>query len=154
MLSGLVVAPLATVEAIRACNDSAAKEASARQSVFSGKRTQMAAGFLRCGLARDGHRQESWFRGQKLIGVWFYVESAAHQAIRCSGMRMVPSLAAGAGAGVPLFSRRQENNSKVSALRGMVPSPTPKRDHGDPQAFRLRSAGLMVMVAGEGLEPP
>ena len=38
-------------------------------------------------------------------------------------------------------------------LRGMVPSPTPKRDHGDPQTFRLRSAGKGKLVRAEGLEP-
>jgi hypothetical protein len=37
------------------------------------------------------------------------------------------------------------------ALRGMVPSPTPKRDHGDPQAFRLRSKGKWELVRAEGL---
>ena len=35
----------------------------------------------------------------------------------------------------------------------MVPSPTPKRDHGDPQSFRLRSAGNRRLVRAEGLEP-
>ena len=33
----------------------------------------------------------------------------------------------------------------------MVPSPTPKRDHGDPQAFRLRSEGKGELVRAEGL---
>src|ERR1019366_2427879 len=56
------------------------------------------------------------------------------------------------GSRCPAFSRRQEERwcgrrdsppvSKGSALRGMVPSPAPKRDRGDPQAFRLRSEGL------------
>src|SRR5450759_1969184 len=35
--------------------------------------------------------------------------------------------------------------------RGMVPSPTPKRDHGDPQAFRLRSEGKGELVRAVGL---
>jgi hypothetical protein len=33
----------------------------------------------------------------------------------------------------------------------MVPSPTPKRDHGDPQALRLRSEGKGELVRVEGL---
>ena len=40
---------------------------------------------------------------------------------------------------------------KRFALRGMVPSPTPNRDHGDPQAFRLRSEGKGDLVRAEGL---
>ena len=36
------------------------------------------------------------------------------------------------------------------ALRGMAPSPTPKRDHGDPQALRLRSEGLDDDGSGRG----
>ena len=36
---------------------------------------------------------------------------------------------------------RLPDSSTGFALRGMVPSPTPKRDHGDPQTFRLRSEG-------------
>jgi hypothetical protein len=60
---------------------------------------------------------------------------------------MVPSfLPAGAGAGVPLLSRHSEELR--FALRGMVPSPTPKRDHGDPQTFRLRSEGKGSWHAG------
>src|SRR5689334_16494251 len=35
----------------------------------------------------------------------------------------------------------------------MVPSPTPKRDHGDPQSFRLRSEATGKLVRAEGLEP-
>src|SRR6266852_4398996 len=35
----------------------------------------------------------------------------------------------------------------------MVPSPKPKRDHGDPQSFRLRSEGKGKLVRAEGLEP-
>src|SRR5437870_4638026 len=36
----------------------------------------------------------------------------------------------------------------------MVPYPlTPKRDHGDPQSFRLRSEGNGKLVRAEGLEP-
>ena len=59
------------------------------------------------------------------------------------------------GSRCPAFSRRQEDGSKGSALRGMVPSPAPKRDHGDPQAFRLRSARAKVdLVRAGGLEPP
>src|ERR1017187_9411232 len=82
------------------------------------------------------------------------MESAADQD-QVSQMRMVPSLARRGGSRHPAFSRRRKTDgSKGSALRGMVPSPTPKRDRGDPQAFRLRSArALMMMVAGEGLEP-
>ena len=30
---------------------------------------------------------------------------------------------------------------------------TPKRDHGDPQSFRLRSEGNGKLVRAEGLEP-
>ena len=84
-------------------------------------------------------RRQQGVRGAELIRVVScrICRPSSHQV---SQMRMVPSLAAGAGAGVPLFSRRQEDGSKGSALRGMVPSPAPKRDHGDPQAFRLRSA--------------
>jgi len=75
---------------------------------------------------------------------------------------MVQSLAAGAGAGVPLFpgawksgvrAERLPDSSKRYALRGMVPSPTPKRDHCDPQSFRLRSEGKEKLVRAEGLEP-
>src|SRR5271157_4239973 len=75
---------------------------------------------------------------------------------------MVPSLAAGAGAGVPLVrgtlknaqrAERLPDVSKKFALRRMVPSPTPKRDHGDPQAFRLRSVGQWKLVRAEGVEP-
>jgi len=51
---------------------------------------------------------------------------------------MVPSLRAGAGAGVPLFPGTRKN---CDLPRGMVPSLTPKRDHGDPQALRLRRGG-------------
>jgi hypothetical protein len=65
-------------------------------------------------------------------------------------IRMVPSWAAGAGAGVP---QSPAPGRKAPALRGMVPSPTPKRDHGDPQAFRLRSEGQGELVRAEGLEP-
>ena len=93
-------------------------------------------------------------RGAELIRVVScgICRPSSHQVSR---MRMVPSLAAGAGAGVPLVSRRQEDGSKGSALRGMVPSPAPKRDHGDPQAFRLRSARAKVdLVRAGGLEPP
>src|SRR5579871_1993177 len=61
-----------------------------------------------------------------------------------SELRMVPSLlAAGAGTGVPLFPRHSEEQQL--ALRGMVPSPTPKRDHGDPQAF-----GFEARAKGSG----
>lgn len=42
---------------------------------------------------------------------------------------------------------------KGFALRGMVPSPTPKQDHGDPQSFRFRSEGNGKLVRAEGLEP-
>jgi len=75
---------------------------------------------------------------------------------------MVPFLAAGAGAGVPLFRGTRKNgvqaerlpdNSKRIALRGMVPSPTPKRDHGDPKSIRLQSEGKGKLVRAEGLEP-
>ena len=40
--------------------------------------------------------------------------------------------------------------AKKEALRGMVPSPAPKRDRGDPQAFRLRSEGLDDDGSGRG----
>jgi hypothetical protein len=45
--------------------------------------------------------------------------------------------------GSPNNSVRAARSAAVRrfAQRGMVPSPTPKRDHGDPQAFRLRSEG-------------
>ena len=75
---------------------------------------------------------------------------------------MVSSLSAGAGAGVPLISLTRKNSVRAKrlpdrfngfALRGMVPSPTPKRDHGDPQSFRLRSEGKGELVRAEGLEP-
>ncbi len=59
-------------------------------------------------------------------------------------------MGSGAGAGVPLYPAPR----RVSALRGMVPSPTPKRDHGDPQAFRLRSAGQGRAGAGGGTRTP
>ena len=38
-------------------------------------------------------------------------------------------------------------------LRGMVPSPRPKRDQGDLQTFRLRSEGKEELVRAEGVEP-
>ena len=63
-------------------------------------------------------------------------------------VRMVPSLAAGEEAVLPFFPTR----SKRFALRGMVPSPTPKRDHGS-AVSRLRSEGKVKLVRAEGLEP-
>src|ERR1017187_7907972 len=47
-------------------------------------------------------------------------------------------------------AREIEERCCLLALRGMVPSPTPKRDHGDPQAFRLRSEGLDDDGSGRG----
>src|ERR1017187_9183386 len=66
-----------------------------------------------------------------------------------------PILGRRGGSRCPAFSRRQEDGSKGSVLRGMVPSPAPKRGHGDPQAFRLRSARAKGdLVRAGGLEPP
>src|ERR1035438_1418995 len=62
---------------------------------------------------------------------------------------MVPSFGCRGGSRCPAFSRHWEELR--FALRGMVPSPTPKRDHGDPQAFRLRSEGKGELVRAEGL---
>src|ERR1700674_1669245 len=54
------------------------------------------------------------------------------------------------GSKCPAFSGVRKNSDACEGIahqfkeicpRGMVPSPTPKRDHGDPQAFRLRSEG-------------
>src|SRR5882757_7549283 len=75
---------------------------------------------------------------------------------------MVPSLAAGAGAGVPLFPGTRKNGVRAErspdcstgfALRGMVPSPTPKRDHGDPQAFGSEARAKEDLVRAVGIEP-
>ena len=52
-----------------------------------------------------------------------------------------------------LFGKHRVRKLKGFALRGMVPSPTPKRDHGDPRYFRLRSEGEGKLVRAEGLEP-
>ena len=63
------------------------------------------------------------------------------------------------GSRCPAFSRHLKelsaaekfpDSSKRFALRGMVPSPTPKRDHGDPQTFRLRSEGKGEASTREG----
>jgi hypothetical protein len=35
----------------------------------------------------------------------------------------------------------------------MVPSPTPKRDHGDPQSFGFEARTKVKLVRAEGLEP-
>jgi len=53
------------------------------------------------------------------------------------------------GSRCPAFSQRQKEwvvwavfslpVKRGFALRGMVPSPAPKRDHGDPQTFRLEA---------------
>jgi len=63
--------------------------------------------------------------------------------------RMVPSFGCRVGNRCPAFSRRigqwcagrEVGRSSKICPRGMVPSPPPKRDHGDPQSFRLRSEG-------------
>lgn len=67
---------------------------------------------------------------------------------------MVPSLAAGAGAAVPLFPGRGKDGSKGSALAGWF---HPLRRSGimvTRRLFGFEARVLMVMVAGEGLEPP
>ena len=61
---------------------------------------------------------------------------------------MAPSLAAVAGAGGPLFPAHWRY-----CRRGMAPSPTPKRDHGDPQSFRLRSGGKRCWCGRRDLNP-
>jgi hypothetical protein len=70
------------------------------------------------------------------------------------GLRMVPSLAAGAGAGVPPFpgtwkngvlAERWPDNLRRFALRGMVPSPT-QRDH----VFSASKRGQREVGAGGG----
>src|SRR5882724_13725573 len=75
---------------------------------------------------------------------------------------MVPFLVAGAGARCPAFSRHTEewctgrswpDSSQGFALRGMVPSPTPKRDHGDPQSLGFEARAKVKLVRAEGLEP-
>ena len=38
-------------------------------------------------------------------------------------------------------------------MRGVWHGATPKRDHGDPQSFRLRNEGQWKLVRAEGLEP-
>src|ERR1019366_4210175 len=46
------------------------------------------------------------------------------------------------GSRCPAFFPAPGRRFKGICPRGMVPSPAPKRDHGDPQAFRLRSEGI------------
>src|ERR1035437_6095616 len=149
----------ARIEATGACADGGVKGGPARHSVIGGSPIQMVPCFYDAG--RLPHRPRANIlkspavRGAKLIrGVSCGIcRPSSHQVSR---MRMVPSLAAGAGAVVPLlFPGGQEDGSKGPALRGMVPSPTPKRDHGDPQAFRLRSARAKgELVRAGGLDPP
>ena len=76
---------------------------------------------------------------------------------------MVPSLAAGAGAGVPLYSRQTEEwcagrevgrSSKDLPLAGWC---HPLRRSGimvTRRLFGFEARDLMMMVAGEGIEPP
>jgi hypothetical protein len=64
-------------------------------------------------------------------------------------LRMVPSWAAGAGTGVPLFFPAVEK-LKEFALGGMVPSPTPTRDHGDPQSVGFEAQVKKEAGAGGG----
>src|ERR1019366_7572341 len=58
------------------------------------------------------------------------------------------------GSRCPAFFPAPGRRFKGICPRGMVPPPTPKRDHSDPQAFRLRSEGQRELVRAGGLEPP
>ena len=70
-------------------------------------------------------------------------------------MRMVPSLAAGAGAGVPLFPGARKTVQRDLPCAGWC---HPLRRSGIMVTRRLFGFGaralMMMMVAGEGLEPP
>ena len=74
---------------------------------------------------------------------------------------MVPSLAAGAGTGVPLLPGTLKNgvraerspDSLKTCSRGMVPSPTPKRDHGDPQSFGFEARAKGSWCGRRDLNP-
>jgi hypothetical protein len=62
-------------------------------------------------------------------------------------IRMVPSLAAGAGASVPLFPGTEVCPARDGAI------PYAEAGSCDPQSFRLRSEGKGKLVRAEGLEP-
>src|SRR5260370_18266649 len=77
---------------------------------------------------------------------------------RCTGPWTCPGPSLSARSPTPTESNRLAEKAFSSTIfKGYLCAPddreSPKRDHGDPQAFRLRSEGKGELVRAEGLEP-
>src|SRR5437879_7372729 len=77
---------------------------------------------------------------------------------RCTGPWTWPGPSLSARSPTPTESKRPAEKAFSSTVfKGYLCAPddreSPKRDHGDPQSFRLRSEGNGKLVRAEGLEP-